>query len=87
MRQPTDAVLTRLLTTSMPSRAVVAPPLVIAFRIGALVALYDQAGVEKAPDGRVHATHPWRSLLIPVVSVPGVVLALNLGTRFLGWAP
>jgi hypothetical protein len=31
--------------------------------------------------------HPLRSLLVPVVSVPVVVLALSFGTTFLGWAP
>ena len=31
--------------------------------------------------------HPWRSFLVPIVSVPAVVLVLDLGERFLGWAP
>ena len=31
--------------------------------------------------------HPWRSFLVPIVSVPAVILVLELGTRFLGWAP
>ena len=30
--------------------------------------------------------HPWRSLLVPVVSVPLVVLVLEIGISFLGWA-
>ena len=31
--------------------------------------------------------HPWRSLLVPVLSVPLVLVVLQAGTRFLGWAP
>ena len=31
--------------------------------------------------------HPWRSFLVPIVSVPIAVLLLEFGTRFLGWAP
>jgi hypothetical protein len=31
--------------------------------------------------------HPLRSFLVPVVSIPVVVLALAFGTAFLGWAP
>jgi hypothetical protein len=31
--------------------------------------------------------HPWRSFLIPVISVPAVMLVLETGKRFLGWAP
>ena len=31
--------------------------------------------------------HPWRSLLVPVVTVPIVIVVLDIGTRFLGWAP
>jgi hypothetical protein len=31
--------------------------------------------------------HPLRAFVIPVVSVPICVLFLELGTRFLGWAP
>jgi hypothetical protein len=31
--------------------------------------------------------HPWRSFLVPIVSIPVVVLVLGLGTRFAGWAP
>ncbi|MDQ2966031.1 MAG: hypothetical protein M3R57_09315 [Chloroflexota bacterium] len=31
--------------------------------------------------------HPWRSFLIPIVSVPVVIVLLELGVRFLGWAP
>ncbi|MDQ2965729.1 MAG: hypothetical protein M3R57_07755 [Chloroflexota bacterium] len=31
--------------------------------------------------------HPWRSLLVPVVSVPVVIVLLELGVRYLGWAP
>jgi hypothetical protein len=31
--------------------------------------------------------HPWRSLVVPIVSVPLVIVVLELGTRFLGWAP
>ena len=30
--------------------------------------------------------HPWRSFLVPVVSVPVVLLVLEFGTRILGWA-
>jgi hypothetical protein len=31
--------------------------------------------------------HPWRSFLVPVVAVPIVWLLLQIGVRFLGWAP
>ena len=31
--------------------------------------------------------HPWRSFLVPIVSVPAVLLVLELGERFLGWGP
>ncbi len=31
--------------------------------------------------------HPWRSFLIPVVSVPVVIVALEVGVRLMGWAP
>ena len=31
--------------------------------------------------------HPWRSLLVPIVSVPTVAVVLEAGERFLGWAP
>lgn len=31
--------------------------------------------------------HPWRSALVPIVSVPVVLLVLELGQRLLGWAP
>jgi hypothetical protein len=31
--------------------------------------------------------HPWRSFLIPIVSVPVVIVLLELGVRYLGWAP
>lgn len=31
--------------------------------------------------------HPWRSFLVPIVSVPIVLLVLWAGTRYLGWAP
>jgi hypothetical protein len=31
--------------------------------------------------------HPWRSFLVPIVSVPVVMVVLELGVRFLGWAP
>jgi hypothetical protein len=31
--------------------------------------------------------HPWRSFLVPIVSVPVVLLVLEFGTRFQGWAP
>ena len=31
--------------------------------------------------------HPWRSFLVPVVSVPVAFIALALGERVLGWAP
>ena len=31
--------------------------------------------------------HPWRSFMVPIVSVPVVLLVLEFGTRFLGWAP
>lgn len=30
---------------------------------------------------------PWRSLLVPFVSAPTVIVLLGLGTRYLGWAP
>ena len=29
--------------------------------------------------------HPWRSFLVPVVSVPAVTAVLGLGGQFLGW--
>jgi hypothetical protein len=32
-------------------------------------------------------SHPWRSFLVPIASVPVAVLLLAAGTRFLGWAP
>jgi hypothetical protein len=31
--------------------------------------------------------HPWRSLLVPVLTVPLVIVLLEAGTRVLGWAP
>lgn len=31
--------------------------------------------------------HPWRSFLVPIISVPPVVLMLEIGKRFLGWVP
>jgi hypothetical protein len=31
--------------------------------------------------------HPWRSFLPPVVTVPLVMVLLEIGTRSLGWAP
>ncbi|HET9522367.1 MAG TPA: hypothetical protein VFO73_15065 [Candidatus Limnocylindrales bacterium] len=31
--------------------------------------------------------HPWRSLLVPLVSVATVIVLLELGARYLGWAP
>jgi hypothetical protein len=31
--------------------------------------------------------HPWRSLLVPVVSVPSVMLLLEVGRQLLGWVP
>jgi hypothetical protein len=31
--------------------------------------------------------HPWRSMVVPIVSVPVVILVLEIGMRFLGWAP
>jgi hypothetical protein len=31
--------------------------------------------------------HPRRSFLVPIVSVPVVLLVLEAGERFLGWAP
>ena len=31
--------------------------------------------------------HPIRSFFVPIVSVPVVVLAIWIGTTFLGWAP
>lgn len=31
--------------------------------------------------------HPWRSFLVPIVSVPVVLVVLEVGTRVLGWAP
>jgi hypothetical protein len=31
--------------------------------------------------------HPWRSFLVPIVSVPIVLLVLWAGTRYQGWAP
>jgi hypothetical protein len=30
-------------------------------------------------------SHPWRSFLVPVISVPSAFLMLALGSRFLGW--
>ncbi len=32
-------------------------------------------------------SHPWRSFLVPITSIPVAVLLLAAGTRFLGWAP
>lgn len=32
-------------------------------------------------------SHPWRSFLVPIISVPVAVLLLATGTRFLGWRP
>ena len=29
--------------------------------------------------------HPWRSFLVPIVSVPAVTVILALGGRYLGW--
>jgi hypothetical protein len=31
--------------------------------------------------------HPWRSFLVPIVSVPVAILVLEIGTQALGWAP
>lgn len=31
--------------------------------------------------------HPWRSFLVPIVSVPAAMLVLEIGNRFLGWVP
>jgi hypothetical protein len=31
--------------------------------------------------------HPIRSFLVPIVSVPIAIVALAIGTTFLGWAP
>ena len=31
--------------------------------------------------------HPWRSFLIPIVSVPPVLLLLEIGKRFWNWVP
>jgi len=31
--------------------------------------------------------HPWRSFLVPIISVPAVYLVLEVGKRSLGWAP
>ena len=31
--------------------------------------------------------HPWRSFLVPIVSVPAVLLVIRLGELFLGWGP
>ena len=31
--------------------------------------------------------HPWRSFLLPIVSLPAVIAVLEFGTRVLGWAP
>jgi hypothetical protein len=31
--------------------------------------------------------HPWRSFVVPIVSVPIAALLLAAGTRLLGWAP
>lgn len=31
--------------------------------------------------------HPWRSFLVPIVSVPVAILVFEIGTRALGWAP
>jgi hypothetical protein len=31
--------------------------------------------------------HPWRSFLVPIVSVPPAWLLLEIGRRFLGWVP
>jgi hypothetical protein len=30
-------------------------------------------------------SHPWRSFLVPIISVPSALLLLALGSRFLGW--
>ena len=32
-------------------------------------------------------THPWRSFLVPIASIPVAALLLAAGTRLLGWAP
>ena len=31
--------------------------------------------------------HPWRSFLVPIVSVPVALVVLEIGSRALGWAP
>jgi len=31
--------------------------------------------------------HPWRSFMIPIVSVPPVLLLLEIGKRFWNWVP
>lgn len=31
--------------------------------------------------------HPWRSFLVPIVSVPVALLVIEMGTRALDWAP
>lgn len=31
--------------------------------------------------------HPWRSFMLPVVSIPLANLVLEIGFRFWGWAP
>lgn len=31
--------------------------------------------------------HPWRSFLVPIVSVPAVWLVLEIGYASLGWGP
>jgi hypothetical protein len=31
--------------------------------------------------------HPWRSFLVPIVSVPPAWLLLEIGKRFLDWVP
>jgi hypothetical protein len=32
-------------------------------------------------------SHPWRSFLVPITSVPVAALLLAAGTQFLGWRP
>jgi len=31
--------------------------------------------------------HPWRSFLVPIVSVPTAAIILDFGSRSLGWQP
>jgi hypothetical protein len=31
--------------------------------------------------------HPWRSFLVPIISVPVIILILNFGTLNWGWVP